>query len=123
MQFDKLTIKSQEALAEAQSKASTRRHGEIQPAHLLASLLEQAEGSTVPVLQKLGVSVGTLGSQLEELIERTPKVSGGAQPQISRSLSRVLEAAFGEASQLKDEYVSTEHLLLAIAADKGEPAG
>ena len=122
MQFDKLTIKSQEALAEAQSKAGARGHGEIQPAHLLSSLLEQTEGSTVPVLQKLGVSVATLQSRLEELIERIPKVSGGAQPQISRSLSRILEAAFGEASQLKDEYVSTEHLLLAITAEKGEPA-
>jgi len=122
MQFDKLTIKSQEALAEAQSKAGARGHGEIQPAHLLSSLLEQTEGSTVPVLQKLGVSIATLQSRLEELIERIPKVSGGAQPQISRSLSRILEAAFGEASQLKDEYVSTEHLLLAITAEKGEPA-
>jgi len=122
MQFDKLTIKSQEALAEAQSKASARGHGEIQPAHLLSALIEQPEGSTVPVLQKLGVSIASLGSGLEERIGRIPKVSGGAQPQLSRALSRVLEAAFGEASKLKDEYVSTEHLLLAIAAEKGDPA-
>src|SRR5213592_3372561 len=102
MRYDKLTIKSQEALAEAQSHASGRGHSEIQPAHLLRALLAQPEGSTVPVLQK---------------------PSGGAQSQLSRTTSRVLEAAFKEAEQLKDEYVSTEHLLLAIASEKSDPAG
>jgi len=121
MQFDKLTIKSQEALAEAQSLASSRGHAEIQPAHLLRSLLGQPEGSTIPVLQKLGVPVDTLQAELEKLIEQIPKITGGAQPQISRTLSRVLEAAFAEAANLKDEYISTEHLLLAIAADKDDP--
>src|SRR5215470_749014 len=122
MRTDKLTIKSQEALAEAQSLASSRGHGEIQPAHLLRALCNQPEGSTVPVLQKLGVSIDQLGSALEAVLSRIPKVSGGAQPQISRNLSRVLEKAFAEAEALKDEYVSTEHLLLAIAGEKGEPA-
>jgi ATP-dependent Clp protease ATP-binding subunit ClpB len=122
MRYDKLTIKSQEALAEAQSQATSRGHGEIQPAHLLRALCNQPEGSTVPVLQKLGVSLDQLGNALEALLTRIPKVSGGAQPQISRSTSRVLEKAFTEAEALKDEYVSTEHLLLAIAGEKGEPA-
>ncbi|HVN37163.1 MAG TPA: ATP-dependent chaperone ClpB [Myxococcota bacterium] len=122
MRTDKLTIKSQEALAEAQSLAGSRGHGEIQPAHLLRALCNQPEGSTVPVLQKLGVSLDQLGSALEAVLSRLPKVSGGAQPQISRNLSRVLEKAFAEAEALKDEYVSTEHLLLAIAGEKGEPA-
>jgi len=122
MQFDKLTIKSQEALSEAQSLASSRGHGEIQAAHLLRSLLGQPEGSTIPVLQKLGVSVDALQGELEKILGQIPKVTGGAQPALSRGLSRVLEAAFAEAAKLKDEYVSTEHLLLAIAAAKDDPA-
>jgi ATP-dependent Clp protease ATP-binding subunit ClpB len=123
MRYDKLTIKSQEALAEAQSQAASRGHSEIQPAHLLRALIHQPEGSTVPVLQKLGVSLDALGNTLEGALGRIAKVSGGAQPQLSRTLSRVLEKAFSEAEGLKDEYVSTEHLLLAIAAEKGDAAG
>jgi ATP-dependent Clp protease ATP-binding subunit ClpB len=123
MRFDKLTIKSQEAVSEAQSLAGSRGHGEIQPAHLLRALLAQPEGSTVPVLQKLGVSIEGLQASLEEVLEKIPKVTGGAQAQISPSLSRILEAAFGEAEQLRDEYVSTEHLLLAIATEKDDAAG
>jgi len=123
MRYDKLTIKSQEALSEAQSLATSRGHSEIQPAHLLQALISQPEGSTVPVLQKLGVPLDVLRSELEKLCEQIPKVSGGAQPQLSRATSRVLEAAFSEAETLKDEYVSTEHLLLAIAAEKDDAAG
>jgi ATP-dependent Clp protease ATP-binding subunit ClpB len=121
--MDKLTIKSQEALAEAQSQASSRGHGEILPAHVLRALLSQPEGSTVPVLQKLGVPIDLLQSEIEKLLEQAPRVSGGAQPQLGRATSEVLEGAFGEADALKDEYVSTEHLLLAIAAAKSDPAG
>ena len=117
MQIEKLTIKSQEALAEAQSQASSRGHARIQPAHLLRALLAQPEGSTVPVLQKLGVSLDLLLGQVERLLEATPRVSGGAQAQLDPALSRILEAALEEATTLRDEYVSTEHLLLALAAD------
>jgi ATP-dependent Clp protease ATP-binding subunit ClpB len=122
MRFDNLTIKSQEALSEAQSLASSRGHGEIQAVHLLRSLLGQPEGSTIPVLQKLGISVDVLQGEIEKLMGQIPKVTGGAQPPLSRALSHVLEAAFTEAANLKDEYVSTEHLLLAIAAENGDPA-
>src|SRR5262245_11852595 len=97
MRYDKLTIKSQEALAEAQSLAGTRGHSEIQPAHLLRALLAQPEGSTVPVLQKLGISLEQLQGAIERVLAAMPKVSGGAQSQLSRSTSRVLEAAFKEA--------------------------
>ena len=121
MRHDKLTIKSQEALAESQVLASSRGHSEIQPAHLLRALIGQPEGSTIPVLQKLGVPLDILRSELEKLSEQIPKVQGGAQPQLSRATSRILEAAFGEAEALKDEYVSTEHLLLAIATDPDDP--
>jgi len=122
MRMDKLTIKSQEALAEAQSISSARGHSEIQPAHLLRALLDQPEGSTLPVLQKLGVPIDRLQSELETLIAGMPKVTGGAQPQLSRQLSAALQTGFVEADALKDEFVSTEHLLLAIAADKDDPA-
>jgi ATP-dependent Clp protease ATP-binding subunit ClpB len=122
MRFDKLTIKSQEAISEAQSQATSRGHGEIAPAHLLRALLGQPEGSTVPVLQKLGVSLDALQGEVERILEQSPKVSGGAQPQLGHATSRVLEAAFKEADALKDEYVSTEHLLLAIVADSKDPA-
>ncbi len=122
MRYDKLTIKSQEALAEAQSLATARGHSEIQPAHLLRALLAQPEGSTVPVLQKLGISLDRLQGAIETHLAQIPKVTGGAQPQLSRATAHVLEAAFAEAEALKDEYVSTEHLLLAILGEKQDPA-
>ena len=122
MRYDKLTLKSQEALSEAQSLATARGHSEIQPAHLLRALLAQPEGSTIPVLQKLGISIDRLAEQLEQVLVAIPKVSGGSQPQLSRSAAHVLEAALSEADALKDEYVSTEHVLLAIVAQTGDPA-
>jgi ATP-dependent Clp protease ATP-binding subunit ClpB len=117
MRFDKLTIKGQEALSEAQSLATGRGHSQIAPAHLLRAMLDQPEGATVPILQKIGVPVDGLGTEVEETLKRLPRVSGGAQPQISPDLSRVLDRAFKEAEARKDEYVSTEHLLLALAED------
>ncbi len=122
MRFDKFTIKSQEALSEAQSLAGTRGHSQIEAAHLLSALLAQTEGSTIPVLQKLGVAIDPLRNELETVLERIPKVSGGAQPQMSAALSRTLEASFNEAEQMRDEYVSSEHLLLGIVSAKGDPA-
>ncbi len=123
MRFDKLTIKSQEALQEAQGQCASRGHQTIEATHLLVALLGQSEGSTVPVLQKLGVSIDALAGQLEETLGRQPKVTGGAQPQMGAGLSRILQAAFEEAKALGDEYVSTEHLLLAMAKDESDPAG
>ena len=123
MRFDKLTIKSQEAVGEAQSLATSRGHSQIQAAHLLRALLDQPEGSTVPVLQKLGVPLDPLRNEVEGLLERQPKVTGGSQPQISPNLASVLEAALSEAESMKDEYVSTEHLLIALAEEKREEVG
>jgi ATP-dependent Clp protease ATP-binding subunit ClpB len=123
MKFEKLTIKSQEALSEAQSQASSRGHSSIEPAHLLRALLAQPEGSTIPVLQKLGVAIEPLQQAVEARLAKIPKVTGGAQPQISQALGKVLDAAFAQADQLKDEYVSTEHLLIALAANPKDPAG
>jgi ATP-dependent Clp protease ATP-binding subunit ClpB len=123
MRYEKLTLKSQEALSEAQNGATSRGHSQITPDHLLRALVGQPEGSTVPILQKIGVSLDGLQAELENHLERQAKVSGGAQPTLSPGLSRVLDAAFVEAEARKDEYVSTEHLLLAIAADESEEAG
>ncbi|MBW2426851.1 MAG: type VI secretion system ATPase TssH, partial [Deltaproteobacteria bacterium] len=123
MRFDKLTIKSQEALQEAQSLGSSRGHQTIEASHLLVALLAQAEGIAVPILQKLGVSIDALGADLEKALEQQPKVTGGAPPQIGAGLARILEAAFSEAENLDDEYVSTEHLLLAMVQDESDTAG
>ena len=123
MQFDKLTIKSQEALQGAQSQCSARGHQTIEAAHLLGALLAQPEGSTVPVLQKLGASIDALAGEVERVLEQIPKVSGGAQPQMGNGLSRILQAAFAEAEEMSDEYVSTEHLLLAMAKDDADATG
>jgi len=123
MRFDKLTIKSQEALQEAQGQCSARGHQTLEPAHLLAALLAQPDGSTVPVLQKLGVSLDALAGEVERVISQLPKVSGGAQPQMGQPASRVLQAAFDEATAMQDEYVSTEHLLLAMAKEENDAVG
>ncbi len=124
MQADKLTVKSQEALSQAQALAGQRGHGNVEPAHLLRALLEQSEGTTVPILQKIGLPLDALRRRLDDELGRLPKVSGAAaQARLSDALGRALDTAFQEAQQLKDEYVSTEHLLLAIAASDRDPAG
>jgi ATP-dependent Clp protease ATP-binding subunit ClpB len=123
MRFDKLTVKSQEALSEAQSLATGRGHSQITPAHLLRALLAQPEGSTVPILQKIGVPLDALQARIEQRLASLPKVHGGAQPTLAPALNRILEAAFREAEARKDEYVSTEHLLLAAAAEKTDEIG
>jgi ATP-dependent Clp protease ATP-binding subunit ClpB len=120
MRFDKLTLKSQEALSEAQSLATSRGHSQITPAHLLRALVAQPEGSTVPILQKIGVPVERVQSEAEKRLAALPKVSGGAQPTISPALQRTFDGAFKEADKRKDEYVSTEHLLLALVEDKSD---
>ena len=90
-----------------------------------SALLAQPEGSTLPVLQKAGIDAETLKARVAELIAKLPTVSGGAgqQPSLSQNTSRVLQAAFGEAEQMKDEYVSTEHILLAMASDQQDVTG
>jgi ATP-dependent Clp protease ATP-binding subunit ClpB len=123
MRFEKLTLKSQEALSEAQSLATGRGHSQITPAHLLRALVAQPEGSTVPILQKIGVPLDALQAKLEQRLGSLPKVHGGAQPTLSPALNRILEAAFKEAEARKDEYVSTEHLLLAASQEKSDEAG
>ncbi len=113
--FDKLTIKSQEALQDAQALASRHGHPEIDPLHLLVALIEQPEGLCRPILERIGVNWTQLTRMISGELDRFPKISGGSPPAIGSALHRVLEAAWREADALKDEYISTEHLLLALS--------
>jgi ATP-dependent Clp protease ATP-binding subunit ClpB len=119
---EKMTIKTQEAIGEAQSIASRLGHGAIEPEHLFLALLDQEGGLVTPVLQKIGANPAATRGRLEGALKKFPQVSGGAQLHISPALNRVLDAAQKEADLLKDEYVSTEHLLLGFLAEKGSEA-
>jgi ATP-dependent Clp protease ATP-binding subunit ClpB len=120
IRWDKFTIKAQEAIQHAGDLASQHGNPELLPAHLLAALLQDREGIIAPVLTKVGAEPANVERELVERISQLPKVSGGGpmQPHLSAGAQRILEQAFKEADKFKDEYVSTEHLLLAIAGDK-----
>jgi ATP-dependent Clp protease ATP-binding subunit ClpB len=121
MRLDKLTIKSQEALQQAQGLAEKRNHQAIDVEHLLFALLGQPEGVATSLLQKLGVPLNALTDRLQKALDRLPQVSGGAgQTYITPRLKKTIENAESEAESLKDEYVSAEHLLLAMVQDGGE---
>ena len=123
IRWDKFTVKAQEAVQRANEIAAEHGNPEILPVHLLAALIEDREGIVPPVLEKLGVGPEAVLSDVYKEIERLPKVSGGAnQPQMSPALNQLLERAFKEADNFKDEYVSTEHLLLAATQLKKDPA-
>ncbi|MDD4787341.1 MAG: Clp protease N-terminal domain-containing protein, partial [Pirellulales bacterium] len=113
--FDKLTIKAQEAIASAQALAAERGHPEIDPLHLLSTLLAEAEGVILPILEQIGVDMPQLRQIVAAELGHLPRASGGAPPQVGAALGRVLEKAQNEADAMKDEYISTEHLLLALA--------
>lgn len=114
--FNKLTIKSQEALQSAQEIASSYSNQLVEPEHLFAALIQDPEGIVSSTLQKLGANKQTLQIKIGELLERLPKVSGSTSGQsLSNETNEVLENAFKEAASLKDDYVSTEHLLLGLS--------
>src|SRR5579875_3623505 len=119
IKWDKLTVKSQEAIQGAAAHAGENGNPEVLPVHLMAALLEDREGVVLPVLEKVGVPVEQLLSGLNTAISKLPKVQGGTQPGLAQVTTRVLEQAFKEAENFKDEYVSTEHLLLALAEERG----
>jgi ATP-dependent Clp protease ATP-binding subunit ClpB len=112
--FDKLTIKAQEAVQRAQELAADAGNPQIEPLHLLAALVVQQEGIVLPLLDKIGVNVSQLQQMVEAELGHLPKATGGAQPQIAGSLAKILAGAQSEAETMKDEFVSTEHLLLAL---------
>jgi ATP-dependent Clp protease ATP-binding subunit ClpB len=121
--MDKLTIKAQEAIQAAQSLADQHEHQAVEPEHLLAALLQQREGVVAPILAKLGARADAVQRQVEADLVRLPKVRGGGGQYLGDRLRATLERAQREAERLKDEYVSTEHLLIAIAHDRDGIAG
>src|SRR5207302_9380269 len=119
MNFNKLTVKAQEAVVEAQNLARDAGNPEVTPEHLLVALLRQEGGIVAPILNKLGVTPATVEAETAAEIAKFSKVGGAsAEPQISSTLRKVFDAAFKSADDFKDEYVSTEHFLLAIAQTK-----
>src|SRR5207247_1274727 len=122
IQPDRLTVKAAEALQQAAALARSKGNPVVNDAHLFYALLQQDEGIVVPLLQKAGLNVTQLQAETEREIERFPKQSGGADPTLSRELTRVLDRADEDAKALGDAYVSTEHILLALAEEKGTTA-
>jgi ATP-dependent Clp protease ATP-binding subunit ClpB len=123
VRFEKMTVKAQEALQKAQEIAASHENQQIEPIHLLAALVQQPDGVVPPLLARLGIRPEAITQEIEREIGRLPRVTGFAQQNMSRSLNDVLERAFDEAQRFKDEYVSTEHMFLAIAAQDRDPAG
>ena len=123
IRWDKFTVKAQEAVQRANEVASENGNPELLPAHLLVALLEDKEGIVPPILEKIGIGPQAVLNDLNQEINRLPKVSGGAnQPAMSPAMNQLLERAFKEADNFKDEYVSTEHLLLAATHLKRDAA-
>jgi len=115
IRWDKFTVKAQEAVQRANDLAAEHGNPELSPVHLLIALLEDREGIIAPVLEKIGAGPEAVASEARRQLEQLPKVSGGVtQATMSAALSKVLDQAFKEADNFKDEYVSTEHLLLAM---------
>ncbi|HXG97441.1 MAG TPA: Clp protease N-terminal domain-containing protein, partial [Gemmatimonadales bacterium] len=122
IQPDRLTVKAAEALQQAAALARSKGNPVVNDAHLFFALLQQDEGIVVPLLQKAGLNVTQLQAETEREIERFPRQSGGADATLSRELTRVLDRADEDAKALGDAYVSTEHILLALAEEKGTTA-
>jgi ATP-dependent Clp protease ATP-binding subunit ClpB len=125
IRWDKFTVKAQEAVQRANELASEHGNPELAPLHLLAALVEDKEGIVAPVLEKIGIGPQAVLSDVYKEIEKLPKVSGSAgaqQPGMSWQVNQLLEKAFKEADTFKDEYVSTEHMLLALTGLKRDPA-
>jgi len=123
MDINKLTLKSQEALGQAQTRARDLNHQQVAPAHLLGALLAQTEGVVYPLLDRLGANPGALRARLDDLLGEIPKVYGQVETYLSQALRDTLERAFGEAETLGDAYVSTEHLLMALLEGSDDSAG
>jgi ATP-dependent Clp protease ATP-binding subunit ClpB len=123
LRFDKMTVKAQEALQEANDVAARHENQQIEPVHLLEALVSQTDGVVPPLLARLGIRPEALTQEIEREINRLPKVQGFAQQHLGKPLNNVLERAFDEAGRFKDEYVSTEHLFLALAGEDRDPAG
>jgi ATP-dependent Clp protease ATP-binding subunit ClpB len=117
--FDKLTLKAQEAVQAAQDKASKKHNQQVDVEHLLSALLEQTDGVVLPLVKKLGADPGRLQDEIEDALNRLPRVEGLVQTYLAPRLAKLFERADEEADRLKDEYVSTEHLVIAAAEIDG----
>ncbi len=117
MRLDKFTVKAQEAVQAAQAVAERLGHQALEPEHLLSALLQQKDGVVPPLLGKLGARPEAIAQELAAELERTPRVSGGGGPYLGERLRKALERAQTEAERLHDDYVSTEHLLIALAQE------
>jgi ATP-dependent Clp protease ATP-binding subunit ClpB len=122
MRLERFTLRGQEAIQSAIEAAERNQHQQVEPEHLLLAMLEQAEGVVRPLLGKLGANLQVILNDLQAAIARLPKVQGGSQ-YFSPRITQVFQAAQKEAEQMRDEYVSTEHLLLAVAAEKDGASG
>jgi ATP-dependent Clp protease ATP-binding subunit ClpB len=118
MRIEQFTLKAQEAITEAQTLARRAGHPNVEPEHLLKALFAQSDGLVLPMVQKIGSDPKLLGSRVDEALGRLPSVSGGSTS-ISNRLMTTLDKATDEAKALKDEFVSTEHVVLALTQDKG----
>ncbi len=121
MRLNKFTLKAQEAIQDSQSIARKRNHQTIEPEHLALALLDQADGITIPLLNKVGAEPGLFRSRVEDALKKLPSVEGG-EGYVSQRLLKLFDRAEEQAKSLKDEYASTEHLLLAMAAEKSGAA-
>ena len=117
MNINKYTEKAQEAVASAQQLAEQMSHAQIEPEHLLVALIEQKEGIIPELLRKMSTDPAAIGASARELIAKMPQAYGGSQAGLSPRLKMVTDLAQAEADRLKDEYVSTEHLFIAIASE------
>ncbi|MBL6968421.1 MAG: type VI secretion system ATPase TssH, partial [Desulfobacteraceae bacterium] len=125
MRFDKFTLKAQEVIQASQQLAERFGHQQIEPEHLIMAILEQRDGVVPPLLGKIGVDQNQLIRSFQSALEKLPKVSGAGygQAYLSQHAKGVLDRAFSEAKQVKDEFVSLEHILLAVTDEKkGEAA-
>jgi ATP-dependent Clp protease ATP-binding subunit ClpB len=122
IRFDKFTVKAQEAVQSAQSQTDQRSHQAMEPEHLLLALIQQREGVVGPLLAKLGARPEAIQAQVEAELQRMPQVRGGQGQYASERLRKALESAQAEAERLKDDYVSTEHILIGIAESDGAAA-
>ena len=122
MRFDKFTLKSQELVQNAQSLASRQNNQQIEPEHFLSCMLGESEGIAVSILRKLGVSPKSVAQEVSISMNRMPKITGISDVYISQRSKAVLDAAFSEADKMKDQYVSIEHILLAVSDEKSGDA-
>ena len=118
MNYDKFTLKLQSAIEEAAQRATSEKHSEVTPAHIIIALTEQKDGVLRPMFEKLGVQPDSVVAAMERILSSLPKLYGDAQVSFSRSAARILGSCDKVAAEFKDEYISAEHFLIALLTDE-----